>query len=265
MDLELRDRVALITGGSRGIGKAVAQVLAEEGADLALCARDASALAKTADEIAGQTGRRVRAFPADIRSRSAVDALVADVVAAFGRLDVLVNNAGMPGGLAFGPLERVQDEAVLEDLDTKYMGALRCSRAAVPHMKRARFGRIINVGGTSGRYASNYSGGARNVALVHFTRMLAHEVGRDGITVNVIHPGATRTEGIDALIEDHARRKGITLEAWQAQMSADIAIGRMVEAREFAQVVAFIASPKSVSISGEVIAASGGTGRALFT
>jgi NAD(P)-dependent dehydrogenase (short-subunit alcohol dehydrogenase family) len=264
MDLELRGKVALVTGGSRGIGKAIGQVLAEEGADVALCARDLAPLEATAKEIAAATGRQVRAFRADVSRRESVDRLVEDVVAAFSRIDVLVNNAGMPGGLAFGPIERVEDEAVLQDLDTKYMGALRCSRAAVPHMKRQGWGRIINIGGTSGRYASNYSGGARNVAMVHLTRMLAHEVGRAGITVNTIHPGATRTEGIEALIEEHARRKGITLEDWNAQMSGDIAIGRMVEARELAYVVAFVASPRSCAISGEVIAASGGTGKALF-
>jgi NAD(P)-dependent dehydrogenase (short-subunit alcohol dehydrogenase family) len=264
MDLELRGKVALITGGSRGIGKAIGQVLAEEGADLALCAREPGPLEAAAKQIAGATGRQVCAFRADVSQRASVDQLVADVIAAYSRIDVLVNNAGMPGGLAFGPIERVEDEAVLRDLDTKFMGALRCSRAVVPHMKRQGWGRIINIGGTSGRYASNYSGGARNVALVHFTRMLAHEIGRAGITVNTIHPGATRTEGIDALIEEHARRKGLSLDAWNAQMSADIAIGRMVEAREFADVVAFVASPRSCAISGEVIAASGGTGRGLF-
>jgi NAD(P)-dependent dehydrogenase (short-subunit alcohol dehydrogenase family) len=264
MDLELGGRLALVTGGSRGIGKAIAQVLAEEGADVALCAREPRSLEETAQEIAHETGRKVQAFPADVRSRAAVERMIEDVVASFGRLDILVNNAGFPGGLAFGPLERVQDETVLEDLDTKYMGALRCARAALPHMKRSGWGRIVNVGGTSGRYASNYSGGVRNVALVHFTRMLAHEVGRDGITVNVVHPGATRTEGIDALIEERAKLKGMSVDTWRAQLAQDSAIGRMVEAREFAWVVAFIASPRACAISGEVIAASGGTGKALF-
>jgi NAD(P)-dependent dehydrogenase (short-subunit alcohol dehydrogenase family) len=265
MDLELTGKVALITGGSRGIGKAIALVLAEEGADVALCAREPRALEAAAAEIAGKTGRRVHAFPADVRDRAVVDRLVADVAAAFSRLDILVNNAGMPGGLAFGPLERVQDEVVLEDLDTKYMGALRCARAALPHMKRRGWGRIVNIGGTSGRFASNYSGGVRNVALVHFTRMLAHEVGREGITVNIVHPGATHTEGIDPLIEERARLKGLTLETWRERMLEDMAIGRMVEAREFAWVVAFVASPRAAAISGEVISASGGTGRAIFT
>ena len=265
MDLELTGKVALITGASRGIGKAVAMVLAEEGADLALCAREPRALEAAAAEIAQKTGRRALAFPADVRDRAAVDRLIEDVVAAFSRLDILVNNAGMPGGLAFGPLERVQDEVVLEDLDTKYMGALRCARAALPQMKRQGWGRIVNIGGTSGRYASNYSGGVRNVSLVHFTRMLAHEVGREGITVNVVHPGATRTERIDPLVEERARRKGLTLEAWRERMLEDMAIGRMVDAREFAWVVAFVASPRACSITGEVIAASGGTGRAIFT
>jgi len=264
VDLQLQGKIALITGGSRGIGRAIGQVLAEEGADLALCARELAALEAAAKEIAAGTGRRVLALRADVSQRESVDGLVAQVISAYSRIDVLVNNAGMPGGLAFGPIERVEDEAVLRDLDTKYMGALRCSRAVVPHMKRQGWGRIINIGGTSGRYASNYSGGARNVALVHLTRMLAHEVGRAGITVNTIHPGATRTEGIDELIADHARRKGLSLEQWNAQMTADIAIGRMVEAREFAYVVAFVASPRAAAISGEVIAASGGTGKGLF-
>jgi NAD(P)-dependent dehydrogenase (short-subunit alcohol dehydrogenase family) len=264
MDLQLHGKVALVTGGSRGIGKAIALALAQEGADVALCAREPRALESAAAEIAHKTGRRAEAIAADVRDRAAVERLIGHVIERLSRLDILVNNAGMPGGLAFGPLERVRDEDVLADLDTKYMGALRCTRAALPHMKKRGWGRIIHIGGTSGRYASNYSGGVRNVGLVHFTRMLAHEVGRDGITVNVVHPGATRTEGIDPLIEERARRKGMSLEAWRERLVEDMAIGRMVEAEEFAWVVAFLASPRACSISGEVISASGGTGRAVF-
>ena len=151
MDLELAGKSALVTGGSIGIGKAIARELALEGADVAICARGRERLEGSALEIAEETGRRIVPIVADVSSTEQVETMVKKVVTALGSLDILVNNAGVPGGLALGPLETVTDEAMMEDLNTKFMGYLRCARAAAPHMQRNGWGRIVNIGGMSAR------------------------------------------------------------------------------------------------------------------
>src|SRR5439155_1731395 len=129
-------------------------------------------------------------------SRAQVDGMVAQAAAQLGGVHILVNSGSPPGGsaTATGPIETVVDEDLLHDFNVKYVGALRCARAVIPHMKEQRWGRIINVSGTNARNAGNLSGGARNTSLVHLTKTLAVQLGRFGITVNCIHPGTTRTE-----------------------------------------------------------------------
>ncbi len=140
MNLELEGRVALVTGGSRGIGKAVAHALVARGED---------ALNAAAAELAQETGRRVIPIVADVTSRDDARRAVAVVQETFGRLDILINNAGFPGGLASGPLAEVSDEALLEDLNVKTLGYLRFAQAAAPAMRERGWGRIINIGGLS--------------------------------------------------------------------------------------------------------------------
>jgi NAD(P)-dependent dehydrogenase (short-subunit alcohol dehydrogenase family) len=194
MELGLHGKHAIVAGGGRGIGKAIAQELAREGVDLAIVSRSKAQLEQTARELAGETGRRVIPLVADVTNRRQVDHMVAQVADQLGGLHILVNSASLPGGTATGPIETVKDEELLSDFDVKYMGALRCARAAIPYLKEQGWGRIINISGTNARNAGNLSGGARNVSLVHFTKTLAVQLGRYGITVNCIHPGTTRTE-----------------------------------------------------------------------
>jgi NAD(P)-dependent dehydrogenase (short-subunit alcohol dehydrogenase family) len=170
----------------------------------------------------------------------------------------------------------VSDENVMKDIETKFLGTLRCARAAVPYMQRNRWGRISGIVGLSARYISrykternpdaafNYSGGPRNVAVIHLMRTLAHELGGDGITANAVLPGATRTEDLDVMMEQRARAEGRDVEELRRVSARDNAIQRWVTAQELADVVTFLASPRSASISGEVIAASGGAGLAVF-
>ena len=182
-----------------------------------------------------------------------------------GRLDILVNNAGRPGGFATGPLGTVTDEAMHEDLNTKFMGCLRCARAVAPHMARQGWGRIINVAGQSARSSGSYGTGIRNIAIVHLSKTLSDELGPSGITVNVVHPGSTRTPWLDQMLADRGRRHGITAEEMEARMAGGAAIRRIVESREVAYLVAFLASPKAACITGEAIAASGGASHAVFS
>lgn len=276
MDLGLAGKVAFVTGGSKGIGAAIGAALAQEGANVALCARTTAEVERSAQQIAKATGATVLGLTADVTKRDELETAIDETARRLGGLDILVSNAGVPGGVGFGPIDRVEDANVMRDLETKFLGTLRAARAAVPYMKRRGWGRIIGIVGLSARYSSayasernpegafNYSGGPRNLAVIHLMRTLAHELGPFGITANAVLPGATRTEDLDAMLERRSATLGKTLATLRQETSSMNAIGRWVDANEVADVVAFVASPRSGSISGEVIAASGGGGLAVF-
>ena len=271
MDLGLTGRRGLVVGGSRGIGKAIALALAREGVELAIVARNADALAHAAREINIVAGPRILPLPCDVTDRQAVDAMVDQAAEQLGGLHLLINSGSRPGGspTATGRIDTIVDEDFLDDFNVKYLGALRCARAAIPHLKASGWGRIVNISGLNARIAGNMSGGARNASLVHFTRTLAMQLGRDGITVNCIHPGVTRTERTAGVLQARAARKGTTAAQVEA---ADFApgsargnsIGRMVDAAEIAHLAVFLCSDKSWAINGETIAADGGGSAAVY-
>jgi NAD(P)-dependent dehydrogenase (short-subunit alcohol dehydrogenase family) len=190
--------------------------------------------------------------------------MVSRTVSELGAIHILVNNAAALGGLAGGPLATIDDAAILEDFNTKYLGYLRCARAVAPHLQRQGWGRIINIGGLAARTPGSLSTGARNVAVVHLTKTLADELGPSGITVNVIHPGTTRTERRQEEWAAQAQRQGISVEELERRLAAGNATRRMVDASEIAYVAAFLASEKATAITGEVIVASGGAGRSVY-
>ena len=237
MDLGLLNKHAIVTGGSRGIGKAIARELAREGADVAIVARNQADLEATARELAAETNRHIVPLAADVTSKEQVDRMVAEAAAQLGGLHILVNSGSAPGGsaTATGPIETIIDEDLIEDFNVKYVGALRCSRAVIPFMKAAGWGRIINISGGNARNAGNLSGGARNAGLVHMTKTLAVQLGRHGITVNCIHPGTTRTERTPSLLAARAAQLGVSPEeAERREFAPDSprgnAICRMVDA-----------------------------------
>jgi NAD(P)-dependent dehydrogenase (short-subunit alcohol dehydrogenase family) len=271
MELGLHGKHAIVAGGSRGIGKAIARELAREGVDLAIVSRSREQLEQTARELVDETGRRIIPLAADVTSKEQVDGMVAQAAERLGGLHILVNSASYPGGsaTATGPIETVVDEDLLHDFDVKYLGALRCARAAIPFMRGQGWGRIINISGTNARTAGNLSGGARNVSLVHFTKTLAVQLGRYGITVNCIHPGATRTERTPGLLAARAAELGTTPEEAEQRDFAPgsprgNSIGRMVDASEIAYLTVFLASDKAWAITGELIVANGGAGQAVY-
>ena len=271
MDLGLAGKFALVAGGGRGIGKAIALDLAQEGVDVVIASRTKDQLEQSAREIEDQTGQRIIAMQVDATSREQVDNMVKEAANQLGGLHILVNSASLPGGSpsATGPIEGLDDNELLSDFDVKYVGALRCARAAIPFLKEQGWGRIINISGTNARRAGNLSGGARNTSLVHLTKTLAVQLGRFGITVNCIHPGITRTERTSGLLEARARQLGITPEEVEAKDFAPDAesgnsICRMVDASEVAYVTSFLASDKAWAISGELVVANGGAGTAVY-
>ena len=263
MDLELTGKVAVITGASRGVGKAIARELAKEGVDVAVCARHREELEATAGELEQETGRRILPVVTDTTSWESVRRMVESTVVTLGRVDILINNAATPGGLVRGALAEASEEALMEDINTKVVGYFRCAKAVAPYMQRQGWGRIINIGGLSGRRSEAISG-MRNAAIVHLTKTLSDQLGPTGITVNLVHPGTTRTERSDPMYAEQARRAGVSVEETERGITQHLAVRRLVAARPLGSIVTLLASPKSTAITGEVIAAGGGVMHAVY-
>jgi NAD(P)-dependent dehydrogenase (short-subunit alcohol dehydrogenase family) len=260
VDLELTGKRAIITGGSRGIGLAAAEALAAEGADIALVARTQATL----DEAAARLSGRVLAIAADTSDDDSVRAMVARVVAGFGGVDILVNAAAQPASPgAARTVTSVADDDLRAEVETKVLGYLRCARAVAPHMIEQGWGRIINISGLAARQANGIVGSIRNVAVAAMTKNLADDLGPAGVNVTVVHPGLTVTERTPAMIANYATAHGISEADATKALAANISIGRMVTAAEIGDVVAFLASPRSVAMTGDAITVGGGTKGAI--
>jgi len=245
MDLRLKGKRAVVTGGSRGIGKAIARALAEEGVEVVIAARGREALEAAAAALAAETGVRVVPVTVDAGDDASVNALIETAIRTLGGVDILVNNAATPGGA--GPVARIEDvtgQRLLDDVDIKVGGYLRTARAVAPHLVANGWGRIINIGGLAARRAGNYVASVRNAGVTAITKNLADELGPKGINLNAIHPGATRTERTDP--------------ATEAKYASTVTIGRIVDASEIGWLVTVLASPKSIAINGQTLQAGGG-------
>ena len=263
MDLQLTGKRAVVTGASRGIGYAVADTLAAEGADVVLVARHQDDLDAAAGRIR-KHGRRVLAVAADTTDDASVRAMIAAVAAELGGIDILVNAAAEPARPdAARALTELADDDLRAEIETKVLGYLRTARAAAPYMIEQGWGRIVNISGLAARQATSTFGSIRNVAVAAMTKNLADELGPAGINVTVLHPGLTVTERTPGLLAGHAAARGISEAEAERRLSAGITIGRMVTAAEIADVVAFLASPRSVAITGDAIAAGGGSRGAI--
>jgi NAD(P)-dependent dehydrogenase (short-subunit alcohol dehydrogenase family) len=265
MDLELTDKTALVTGGSRGIGKAIARLLAEEGVDVVIAARTIETLQATAAELAAGTGRRVVPIVADTRETASVDAMARDAIAELGHIDILVNNAAIPGGGGGAPaLEQLEDAYFHDEMNTKVLGYLRCARALAPNMKERGWGRIINISGLAARQSGSTVGSMRNVAVTALTKNLADELGPSGINVTVVHPGLTWTERVPGMLESQAQALGVSVGEVKARMGERNSVRTFIDARDIAYIVACLASPRSIAINGDTIAAGGGARGSIY-
>jgi 3-oxoacyl-[acyl-carrier protein] reductase len=263
MDLELKDKVAIVGGASKGLGRACAEVLAEEGARVAICSRTRADLDRAAEEIRRRTGADVLAVPGDLDRAEAVRGLIDAAVERFGRLDILVNNSGGP------PLARAATASEAEwatAVERSLLFFARMSREAVPHLKRRGGGRIINIlASTVYQPIPNLAlSGATRMGVVAFAKSLADEVGRDGILVNNVCPGSILTDRMLANVTARAKELGIPVEESLARRAAETAVGRVGEPREMAYLVAFLASGKSSYITGTTILVDGGLVRSVL-
>jgi NAD(P)-dependent dehydrogenase (short-subunit alcohol dehydrogenase family) len=254
MDLQLSDKRAVVTGASRGIGLAVARGLAAEGARVALVARDESALRRAAEAL----GERATFAVCDTGVDESVAAMATAVAAELGRVDILVNSAA-PANT--GPMA---DAELDFQLNVKLKGYLRCARAFAPAMAERGWGRIINVSGLAARSTGSVVGSVRNVAVAAMTKNLADEYGSRGVNVTVVHPGMTVTERFPDTMAAMARARGTTPAAVEASFAAATSIGRVLSAAEVADVVTFLASPRSAGITGDAIAVGGGSRGAIY-
>ena len=263
MDLGLRDKVALVTGGSEGIGKAAATKLAEEGAKVVICARRPDVLEQAATEASEKSGGEVTGVPADITDPEQVRALFDRVIDAHGRIDILVNNAGTSAAAYFGS---VSDEDWQYDLDLKLFGAIRCSRLAIPHMQRVGGGRIVNVTAVAGKAppGSSVPTSVSRAAGMALTKVMSKDYASDNILVNTVCIGLIKSGQIDGQwLRDREGEPGLTRDDWYARRGKSIPIGRVGEAEEAANVITFLASGAASYITGVSVNIDGGSGATL--
>jgi NAD(P)-dependent dehydrogenase (short-subunit alcohol dehydrogenase family) len=259
VDLQLAGARAVVTGGSRGIGLAVARGLVTEGARVAIVARNEESLRAAAAGL----GPEVLAVPADTTDDAAVRAMVEEVVDAWGGVDVLVNAAAQPAGGSVPALEDITDAEVDAEFDTKVLGYLRCARAVAPHMTAQGYGRIVNISGLNARRTGSIAGSIRNVAVAALTANLADELGPSGVGVTVVHPGMVETERTPRLVANRAAATGRTEEEVRADLAAGSSLRRLVTAEEVADVVVFLCSPRAVAVTGDAVGAGGGNRGAI--
>jgi NAD(P)-dependent dehydrogenase (short-subunit alcohol dehydrogenase family) len=251
--MRLKDKVALVTGSSKGLGRAIALTFAREGADVVVNGRDIPAMEEVCRQIE-EAGRKSLMAPADVREAGQVREMVDQTLAVFGRIDILVNNAG---GALFTPVAMDQLEEEHWDLvvDTNLKGAFLCAKKVLPPMKAQGYGRIVNVSSKAGRTYGTIAGAhyvSAKAGVVGLTRQLAWETGRYGITVNAVAPGLfLSTERIENLWE--SRPKEI-----KDQLMKEIALGRLGEVEELANVVLFLASDDASYVTGVVVDVNGG-------
>ncbi len=260
--MEHEGKVAVVTGGSRGIGKAIARRLAEEGADVVISARTAETLDATAQEIASDTGRTVTPVAADLATMEGCETLHREATNRFDHIEVLVNCAGATRG---GPFLELSDQLWRDGFDLKFFGAVRLSRLFWPQLAAAH-GSVVNIIGGAARTPnpSFAIGGSVNAALANFTKALAGLGLQDDVNVNMIHPGQVQTERLNELMSDQAAAEGKTPEEVLAETVRRQGIRRLGTPEDVAELALFLCLPRSRHIQGTAIAVDGGGTKSLF-
>jgi len=260
--VELEDKVAVVTGGSRGIGKAISRRLANEGADVVMSARTVDTLVASAKEIAAATGRRTEPVPADLSTLEGCETLHRQATAAFDHIDILVNCAGATKS---GPFVELPDQLWQEGFDLKFFGAVRLSRLFWPHLV-ASHGSVVNiVGGMARTPNPGFAiGGSVNAALANFSKALAGQGLIEDVNVNTIHPGQVQTERLTEMMADQAAAQGKTPEQVLEETIQRQGIRRLGNTEDVAELAVFLCLPRARHIQGTAISVDGGGTKGLF-
>ncbi len=261
MELGLAGRAALITGASKGIGAAAARCLAAEGASITLAARSEDRLAALAAELSADFTGSFGTWAGDLRATESAQAAVDSALNRHGRIDILVASAGASQG---GVFWEISDQVWADSLDLKFMATIRMLRAVLPIMRAQGYGRIVVVVGNTGRQPSPrlLPGAAANAALLAVIKGLADEVAADGVVINAVNPGPTRTERWSGLMQAAAARRNTDVVSVEDEYIKDIPMGRLGEPEEIARLIAFLASDAAGNMTGTAITADGGWTRA---
>jgi 3-oxoacyl-[acyl-carrier protein] reductase len=263
MDLGIRGKVALVAAASRGLGRAIAFELAREGAKVVMCARTRHALEAARAEIVAETGAEIHAVVADVSVREQIAMLVTEATTTFGQVDILVTNAGGPPA---GSFETHAWDTWERAVNLTLRSAVELTRAVLPGMRARRWGRVIHVTSIAVKQPVDnlmLSNSVRS-AVTGFARTLANEVAADGVTVNCVLPGYTRTERVEELADANAAKEGLTRRDVLARFEREIPMKRLGEPDEFAAMATFLASERASYITGQSIVVDGGWIRSLL-
>jgi NAD(P)-dependent dehydrogenase (short-subunit alcohol dehydrogenase family) len=263
VDLGLEGSTAFVTGASKGIGRSVARLLAEEGCDVAITARTEQNLRKTAKTIENATGRTVLPLPGDMSVPGDVTRTVNAAIQQLGRIDILVTCAGSsPGGL----LEDLTDDQWAGSMSLKFLGYVWACRAVIPHMRERGSGSIVLIVGNDGLKPSYWemTAGVANAADINFASSLAEQYGPRGIRVNTVNPGPVNTDRWDGLEKAFARDKQVSQERAHELTLTSLPLSRICDPEEVANLTAFLVSPRASYINGAHIPVDGGQRKALM-
>ncbi len=257
MDLQLKDKIALVTGASRGLGAATARQLAREGARVVIAARNLERLEATAASIRQETGAQVAVVAGDVGVAADIERMVAETVRRFGGLDILITNAGGPPP---GQFDDLDDAAWEKAVNNMLMGAVRLVRAALPYLRQSKAAAVLTLTSYSVKQPlpNLILSNSVRLAVIGLTKSLALELGPAGIRFNSILPGATDTERQQELMADRARRAGTTAEEEIRKQAAASPLGRTARPQEFANVATFLVSPAASYLTGVMLPVDGG-------
>lgn len=263
MDLGLRNKIALVAASSQGLGRAVAESLAREGATIVICARNKKTLSEAAAEIAAGSAVEVFPFPADVSNQRDIKRLVQAVVKRFGTIHVLVNNAGGPPVESF---DRLSDDSWENGVKLTMMSAIRLMREVIPLMQKQHWGRIITINSIVGKQpiAELVISSTLRPGLIGLHKILAAQYAKDGILINTVCPGFIMTKRQEEISRVRSAKAKITVEEYVALQTKEIPLGRYGTPQEIGDVVAFLASSRSSFLTGATISVDGGMTRGLL-
>ena len=261
MNIDLSGKSALVTGGSRGIGRAIALLLAGHGANVAICGRTPESLEQTADEIRA-IGVTCLPCQTDVSQLVAVEEMVKKTATELDGIDILINNAVTSTS---APFDQLTDKEFDYHINVKLMAYIRIARLVLPYMQCRGWGRIVNVGGMTARIVAplRMTNGVVNAGVANFTKQFSGYAAASGVTVNCVHPGYTATERIQQIFEREAAEDGVDIEEVIKRRTADIPLGKLIEPEDIASAALFFCSPLANMITGQSIAVDGGSGNAV--